>query len=162
MLPQRAAVFTGAPLIYAGGRIAYVRRYEPGQEATIAITDLDGRSVDVARFTTTEDLESFAFDGARLAYAHTRWRPDQGHADDGLRSICVDDRVFVQDIASLIEVHLISNPGRLPEAALPIGPRAPSGSNAPIATSSGGSPHCATARASRLREPVAAALRDKQ
>jgi hypothetical protein len=115
-LPNRVAVFSAAPLVYANGRIAFVRRYDaPG--AVLALTDLQGHEQTYARFTAPEELEAFAFDGTRLAFAHTRYRPDQGAADDGLKAICADDQVLVQASATVIEVH--SAPGRVPEAQLP-------------------------------------------
>jgi hypothetical protein len=118
-LPNRAAVFSGPPLVYAAGRIAYVSRDDDGG-ATLSVTDLSGRSRDHASFQAPEQLESFAFDGARLAFAHTRFRPDRGAADDGLRSICVGDRILVQETASVIETHPVTAPGRLPTASLPL------------------------------------------
>jgi hypothetical protein len=118
-LPNRVAAFSGPPLVYADGRIAYVSRNDDGG-ATLSVTDLTGRSRDHAAFHAPEQLESFAFDGARLAFAHTRYRPDQGAADDGLRSICVSDRILVQDRASVIEVHPVTTPGRFPAASLPL------------------------------------------
>ena len=117
-LPNRVAVFSGPPLIYAAGRIAYVRRYDGGR--TLSVTDLSGRSRDHASFQAPEQLESFAFDGARLAFAHTRYRPDQGADDDGLPSICVGDRILVQATASVLEVHSVAAPGRLSTASLPL------------------------------------------
>jgi hypothetical protein len=119
LLPNRVAVFTGAPLAFAAGRIAYVSRYDSYGESTLAITDLKGRATDYAHFTAPEQLESFAFDGERLAFSHTRFRPDQGAVDDGLRSICVGDRILVQQAASVIEVHPITNPGRIDGPLLP-------------------------------------------
>lgn len=87
--------------------------------ATLSVTDLSGRSRDHAAFQAPEQLESFAFDGAQLAFAHTRYRPDRGADDDGLRSICVGDRILVQETASVIEVHPLTAPGRLPTTSLP-------------------------------------------
>jgi hypothetical protein len=118
-LPNRVAAFSGPPLVYAAGRIAYVSRSDNGG-ATLTVTDLSGRSRDHASFQALEELESFAFDGARLAFAHTRYRPDQGAADDGLRSICAGDRILVQEAASVIEVHPVAAPGRLPTTSLPL------------------------------------------
>jgi hypothetical protein len=118
-LPNRVAAFSGPPLVYAAGRIAYVSRND-NDGATLSVTDLSSRFRDHAAFHAPEQLESFAFDGSRLAFAHTRYRPDQGAADDGLRSICVGDRILVQDTASVIEVHPATAPGRLPTASLPL------------------------------------------
>jgi hypothetical protein len=118
-LPNRVAAFSGPPLVYAAGRIAYVGRDDAGG-ATLSVTDLSGRSRKHASFQAPEQLESFAFDGARLAFAHTLYRPDQGPADDGLRSICVGDRILVQETASVIEVHPVRAPGRLATASLPL------------------------------------------
>jgi hypothetical protein len=78
-LPNRVAVFSGPPLVYAAGRIAYVSRDDDGG-ATLSVTDLSGRSRDHASFQAPEQLESFAFDGARLTFAHTRFRPDRSRA----------------------------------------------------------------------------------
>jgi hypothetical protein len=118
-LSNRVAVFSSQPLVYAAGRIAYVSRYDD-DGATVSITDLGGRSRDHASFHAPEQLESFAFDGAQLALAHTRYRPDRGAADDGLRSICVGDRILVQATASVIEVHPVTDPGRIPASSLPL------------------------------------------
>ena len=118
-LPNRVAVFSGPPLAYAAGRIAYVSRNDDGG-ATLSVTDLSGRARDHASFQAPEQLESFAFDGARLAFAHTRYRSDRGAVDDGLRSICVGDRILVQETASVIETHPVTAPGRLPAASLPV------------------------------------------
>lgn len=118
-LPNRVAAFSSSPLINAVGRIAYASRYDAGG-ATLSVTDLRGSSREYASFQAPEQLESFAFDGERLAFAHTRYRPDTGAADDGLRSICVGSRILVQVTASVIEVHPVSSPGRLPTASLPL------------------------------------------
>jgi hypothetical protein len=122
-LPVRVAVFSGPPLIYAGGRIAYVSRYEADGAAELRVTDLQGRAYTFASFTAPEALDGFAFDGTRLAFAHTAYRPDQGTADDGLRSICVRNRdLFVQARASVIEVHPVTAPARFLAASLPLAP----------------------------------------
>jgi hypothetical protein len=118
-LPNRVAVFSSRPLAYAAGRIAYVSRYDD-DVATLSVSDLSGRSRDHASFHTPERLDAFAFDGSRLAFASTRYRPDQGDPDDGLRSICVGDRILVQAAASVIEVHPITDPGRIPAPSLPL------------------------------------------
>lgn len=97
----------------------YVSRNDGGG-ATLSVTRLSGRSRDHASFQAPEQLESFAFDGARLAFAHTRYRPDRGPADDGLRSVCVGDRIFVQETASVIEVHPVTALGRVSPASLPL------------------------------------------
>jgi hypothetical protein len=102
-LPNRVAAFSGPPLVYAAGRIAYVSRNDGGG-ATLSVADLSGRSRHHASFQAPEQLESFAFDGTRLAFAHTRYRPDQGPADDGRPSICFGDRILVQETASVKEV----------------------------------------------------------
>jgi hypothetical protein len=119
-LPNRVAIFNGPPLAYGGGRIAYVSRYDGDGSGELSVTDLRGRARDFASFRTPEALEAFSFDGTRLAFAHTRYRPDQGPADDGLPSICVGDRILVQESASVIEVHPVTVPGRLPTASLPL------------------------------------------
>jgi hypothetical protein len=118
-LPNRVAVFSSRPLAYAAGRIAYVSRYDD-DVATLSVSDLNGRSRDHASFHAPERLEAFAFDGSRLAFASTRYRPDQGEPDDRLRSICVGDRILVQAAASVIEVHPITDPGRIPAPSRPL------------------------------------------
>jgi hypothetical protein len=117
-MPNRVAVFSGPPLVYAAGMIAYVSRYDD-DGATLSVTDLNGRSRDFASFRAPEQLESFTFDGARLAFAHTRYRPYQGAADNGLWTICDDERAFVQTTAFVLEVHPVTVPGRLPLTSLP-------------------------------------------
>jgi hypothetical protein len=119
-LPNRVAIFSGPPLVYAAGRIAYVSRYDSAGAGELAVTDLRGRARSFASFRAPEVLEAFAFDGTRLAFAHTAYRPDQGAADDGLQSICVGDRILVQATASVIEVHAVTAPSRLPGASLPL------------------------------------------
>jgi hypothetical protein len=119
-LPNRVAVFSGAPLVYAAGRIAYVSRYEGDGSGELSVSDLRGRAREFASFRAPEALEAFAFDGTRLAFAHTVYRPDQGAADDGPRSICVGDRILVQATASIIEVHPVTAPGLLPTSSLPL------------------------------------------
>jgi hypothetical protein len=114
------AVFSGAPLVYAAGRIAYVSRYEGDGSGELSVSDLRGRAREFASFRAPEALEAFAFDGTRLAFAHTVYRPDQGAADDGPRSICVGDRILVQATASIIEVHPVTAPGLLPTSSLPL------------------------------------------
>lgn len=118
-LANRVAVFSGSPLAYAAGRIAYVRRYDHGGGAALAVTDLQGREQIHASFTAPEQLAAFDFDGVRLAFAHKLYRPDGGRRDDGLASICVGDRILVQSRAPIVEVHPITIPGRIPEAQLP-------------------------------------------
>jgi hypothetical protein len=117
-LPNRVAVFSSRPLAYATGRIAYVSRYDD-EVATLAVSDLSGRSRDHASFHAPERLDAFAFDGSRLAFASTRYRPDQGDPDDGLPSICVGDRILVQAAASVIEIHPVSDTRRIPTPSLP-------------------------------------------
>jgi hypothetical protein len=108
------SIFSASPLSYAKGRIAYVTRGD-----ALAVTDLRGRARIHARLRTRETLDAFAFDGDRLAFAHTRYRADQGRSDNGLRSICVNDRILVQASASVVEVHPVTRPGRIPAAHLP-------------------------------------------
>lgn len=119
-LPDRVAGFSGPPLVYAAGRIAYVSRYDGDGSGELSVTDLGGRAREFASFPAPEALEAFAFDGRRLAFAHTVYRPEQGAADDGLRSICVGDQILAQATASIIEVHPVTAPGRLPSASLPL------------------------------------------
>jgi hypothetical protein len=129
-LPNGVAVFSAAPFVYADGRVAFVRRYDQ-DGAELAVTDLQGHEQTYASFTAGDELEGFAFDGTQLAFAHSRYRPYEGHADDGLKSICWDD-ALVQASATVIEVH--SAPGRIPEAQLP--------SAAPYRSSVAERPHC--------------------
>jgi len=117
-LPNRVEVFSSSPLVYAGGRIAYIRSYDV-RGAELAVTDLDGNETIHARFQAPEQLEAFAFDGSRLAFAHTRFRRDQGSSDDGLPSICVGDDVLVQPNATVVEVHQLTDATRMPAAQLP-------------------------------------------
>ena len=119
-LPNRVAIFSGPPLVYAAGRIAFVSRYHGDGSGDLSVTDLRGRARVFASFRTPETLDAFAFDGTRLAFTHTLHRPDRGVADNGLRSICVVDRIFVQATASVIEVHPVTAPGRLRTASLPL------------------------------------------
>jgi len=67
-------------------------------------------------------LDSFDFDGSTLAFAHTRYRPDGGSADDGLKPICVGDRIIVQDTATVIEVRPVRDAIRPLGAELPVAP----------------------------------------
>ncbi len=117
-LPNRVSVFSSSPLIYAEGRIAYVRG-QNARDAQLAVTDLRGRARVHARFRAPEELEAFDFDGTQLAFAHTRYRADRGAADDGIRSICVEDRILVQASATVVEVHPVTDRGRIPTARLP-------------------------------------------
>jgi hypothetical protein len=133
-LPNRVAIFSGPPLVYSAGRIAYVSRYDGDGSGLLSVTDLRGRGRDFASFRTPEALEAFDFDGRRLAFAHTVFRPDQGVADDGLRSICVVDQILVQATASIIEVHPVTAAGRLPPASLPLA--------APYRSPAGEGPDC--------------------
>jgi hypothetical protein len=75
-MPNRVAVFSGPPLVYAAGRIAYVSRDAGDGSGELSVTDVRGRVRDFASFQTPETLEAFAFDGTRLASAHTVYRPD--------------------------------------------------------------------------------------
>jgi hypothetical protein len=118
-LPNRVSIFTASPLSYAEGRIAYVRSHGADGYA-LAVTDLRGNARVHAAFPGPLELESFAFDGTRLAFAHTRYRPDQGSADDGLRAICVDDQTLVQASATVIETYPVDHPARLPAEQLPV------------------------------------------
>jgi hypothetical protein len=59
-------VFSAAPLVYADGRIAYVRSYD-GLGGELAVTDLQGNEQARVRVRAPESLEAFAFDGSRLA-----------------------------------------------------------------------------------------------
>jgi hypothetical protein len=93
------AAFSGPPLVHATGRIAYTSCYDDGG-ATLSITDLSRRYRDHASFHAPEQPESVAF--------------------NGLRSICVGDRILVQETASVIEAHPVTAPGRLPTASLPV------------------------------------------
>jgi hypothetical protein len=113
-LPNRVSVFSASPLSYAKGRIAYVTR-----GGSLSVTDLRGRARIHARRRTRETLDAFAFDGSRLAFTHTRYRADQGRNDDGLHSICVNDRSLVQASANVVEVHPVTGPGRIPPEQLP-------------------------------------------
>jgi hypothetical protein len=117
-LPNRVSIFTASPLSYAEGRIAYVRSHGADGYA-LAVTDLRGNARVHATFPRPLELESFAFDGTRLAFAHTRYRPDQGSADNGLRAICVDDQILVQASATVIETYPVDVPTRLPAGQLP-------------------------------------------
>jgi hypothetical protein len=117
-LPNRVSIFTASPLSYAKGRIAYVRP-QGADGYALAVTDLRGNARVHAAFSGPAELESFAFDGTRLAFAHTRYRPDQGSADDGLRAICVDDQILVQASATVIETYRVDVPARLPAEQLP-------------------------------------------
>jgi len=117
-LPNRVSVFSAAPLVYADGRIAYVRGRD-SEDVQLAVTDLRGRARVHARFQAPEELEAFDFDGKRLAFTHTRYRADRGAADDGLRSICVNDRILVQARATVTEVHSVTDPDRFPASRLP-------------------------------------------
>ena len=114
-----SSVFSAAPLVYADGRIAYVRRYDFQGGGELAVTDLDGNEQVHAAFAAPERLEAFAFDGTSLAFAHMRYRPDQGAADDGLDALCVDDTLVVPASATLVEVHAVTDPTRMPAAQLP-------------------------------------------
>jgi hypothetical protein len=111
-------VFSASPLAYADGRIAYVRSYG-ALGAELAVTDLQGNEQARVRLPAPESLEAFAFDGARLAFAHTRFRPDEGAGDDGLPAICIGDDVLVQPNATVVEVHALADPTRMPAAQLP-------------------------------------------
>jgi hypothetical protein len=99
------AVFSGPPLVCAAGRIASGSRYGGDGSGGLWVSDLRGRARVLASFRTPEAFEAFAFDGTRLAFAPSVYRPDQGTADDGLWTICVGDRILLQATASVIEVH---------------------------------------------------------
>jgi hypothetical protein len=118
-LPNRVSIFTASPLSYAEGRIAYVRPHGADGYA-LAVTDLRGNARLHATFPHPLELESFAFDGTRLAFAHARYRPDRGSADDGLRAICVDDQILVQASAPVIETYPVDVPARFPAEQLPV------------------------------------------
>lgn len=120
-LPNRVSVFSASPLIYANGRIAYVRRQDE-RGAELAVTDLRGRARVHVRFEAPEELEGFDFDGGRLAFAHTPYRPRRGTGDDGLGYVCSRERVLVQRTATAIEVHPVARPGRFSRAELPSAP----------------------------------------
>jgi hypothetical protein len=118
-LPNRVSVFSASPLRYAKGRIAYVPRYRDDGDA-LAITDLRGNARVHATFAGPLELESFDFDGVRLAFAHTHYRPDQGSADDGLPAICVNDQILVQASATVIETFRVDLPASHRPEQLPV------------------------------------------
>jgi hypothetical protein len=134
VLPNRVSVFNAAPLVYADGKIAFVRRYDFQGGGELAVTDLAGNEFVHAAFAAPERLDAFAFDGTRLAFAHTRYRPDAGQADDGLRALCVDDKLVVPASATVIEVHAVTDATRMPAAQLPQAP--------PYRSASTGRPEC--------------------
>ncbi len=113
------ALYNSSPLKYANGRIAYVRRY--GADADeLAVTTLQGAVSTVATFSGDEQLDAFDFDGAQIAFAHSKYRPDRGRTDDGLPSQCwADDKIRVQARAAIIEVHPTQGAARMGEAQLP-------------------------------------------
>ena len=116
----RVAVFSSSPLKYANGRIVYVSRYVSGGDE-LAITTLRGATTTVATFARDEQLDAFDFDGEQIAFAHSKYRPDRGRADDGLPSQCwANDKIRVQARAAIIEVHGVQGASRLAEARLPI------------------------------------------
>lgn len=126
-LPVKTSVFSSEPLLIAKHRIASVRRLGwKGHE--LAITDLHGHTQTVARFTRPEELDDFAFNGDRIAWASSTWRPYEGHEDDGLPYRC-DNGLRVLERAPIVEVHPINQPTRIPTEKLPVlpAPRDPAG-----------------------------------
>jgi hypothetical protein len=126
-LPVKASIFSSEPLLIAKHRIASVRRLGwKGHE--LAITDLHGHKQTVARFTRPEELDDFAFNGDRIAWASSTWRPYEGHEDDGLPYRC-DSGLRVLARAPIVEVHPIDQLTRIPTEKLPVlpAPRDPAG-----------------------------------
>ena len=113
------ALYRSSPLKYANGRIVFVKRYD-GNVDELAVTTLRGTTRTLATFTGDEQLDAFDFDGSQIAFAHSKYRPDQGRADDGLPSQCwSDDKTWVQSRAAIVEVHQADSAGRMPAAELP-------------------------------------------
>ena len=126
-LPVKASVFSSERLLIAKHRIAYVRRLGwTGHE--LAIADLHGHTRTVARFKRPEELDDFAFDGDRIAWASSIWRPYRGHEDDGLPFRC-DYGLRVLERAPIVEVHPVDQLTRIPTEELPAlpAPRDPAG-----------------------------------
>jgi hypothetical protein len=116
-LPVKTSIFSSEPLLIAKHRIAYVRGLGwDGYE--LAVTDLQGKTRTVARFKRPEELDDFAFDGDRIAWVSSVWRPYAGHEDDGLPYRC-DNGLRVLARAAVIEVHSIEHLARMPDDRLP-------------------------------------------
>lgn len=116
-LPVKTSVFSSERLLIAKHRIAYVRRLGwTGHE--LAITDLHGHKRTIARFKRPEELDDFAFDGDRIAWASSIWRPYRGHEDDGLPFRC-DNGLRVLERAPIVEVHPVDQLTRIPTEKLP-------------------------------------------
>lgn len=116
-LPVKTSIFSSEPYLIAKRRIAYVRGLGwDGYE--LAVTDLRGHAQIVARFERPEELDDFAFDGDRIAWVSSIWRPYAGRQDDGLPYRC-DNGIRVLVRAPVIEVHPIEHPARMPSDRLP-------------------------------------------
>lgn len=121
-LPVKTSVFSSERLLIAKHRIAYVRRLGwDGHE--LAIADLHGHTRTVARFKRPDELDDFAFDGDRIAWVSSTWRPYEGHADDGLPFRC-DDGLRVLERAPIVQVHPVDQLTRIPAEELPALPAA--------------------------------------
>jgi hypothetical protein len=121
-LPARPSIFSSEPLLLAGGRIVFVR--DQGRE--LAVTDLDGNERTIARFDEPEVLDEFAFDGQRIAWRSSRYRPYTGSTDDGLQYVCEGTSPRVLAAAPVIEMHPLDAAIRLPVPSAPA-PRDASG-----------------------------------
>jgi hypothetical protein len=114
-LPARPSVFSSEPLILVGDRIVFAR--DEGRE--LALTDLQGGERTVARFEWPEWLDDFAFDGTRIAWRSSRYRPYAGAADDGLPYLCPSGAPHVLAAAPVIEAYPIDAVARLPAPSVP-------------------------------------------
>lgn len=126
-LPIKTSIFSSEPFLIAKHRIAYVRGLGwDGYE--LAITDLHGHTRTVARFQRPEELDDFVFDGDRVAWVSSIWRPYAGQKDNGLPYRC-DNGLRVLERAPIVEVHPLDQLTRIPTEELPAlpAPRDPAG-----------------------------------
>jgi hypothetical protein len=117
-LPNRVSIFAASPLSYADGRIAYVSSHGADGYA-LAVTDLRGNARVHTGFSGPGGARVLRLRRHPARLRATRYRPDQGAADDGLRAICVGDQILVQARATVIETYRVDAPARLAAEQLP-------------------------------------------